>query len=1598
MVSRTMNMQSVMQVPMLKVMLMLSMISSFAQSLIITCLFALVLVPTMLLSQPLVLPASLIPVRHTNTASAAPTVSITFDQAMQNASMNASGFIIHGNMRGKRSGTVTPSTPSMTQGFGTKPALPNELLQVSVFNALSNPANTLNQRFVYQFRKASSAALGTFTPGTTPNVGTQPLSATCGDFDGDGDLDIAAANNNSNNVSVLLNGGAGTYSPAVNYAAGSEPVSIGSGDFDNDGDVDLAVLNTNSDNVSILRNNGAGTFAAAVNYGAGSGPVSISIGDLDGDGDLDIVVGNYNSNKIYVLLNSGTGTFGGAVNYNTSNQPAAVAIGDFDGDGDLDIATGSSNQDRVSILMNSGTGTFGGAVDYNVGNEPLSISVGDLDGDGDLDIATANNNGNNVSILRNNGAGTFASAVNYSVGTKARSIAIGDIDGDGDLDLATANENDNNLSVLRNSGTGTFAAAVNYSAGIKPQSILIGDVDGDGDSDIMTANKDDNDISILFNSGTPPMNVTNNASPFGIPPTAPTFNTMTAALGTNVDIPFSQTLNPATVNATNFRVHGMFTGLKAAAYSAAGATATVNPTADFRSGEQVWVSVTNAQSTGSANTRPFVMGFRTASGLTSGAFQATTAVPTTAPKRLVYGHFNADAFIDMAVAGTGGVELFTGAANGEFTSTGMIAGSGGTSYFALAIADMDNTGSLDIIGGYNDNTRTVRVFTNNGAGAFTPLTPLTGIGTAANNINDFAVADFDADGLMDIAAACAGSAANGNYAVLRNTGGGVLAVQQTASSLSIYGVDVGDIDSDGDIDIAYTRWSAGVIFTLINDGRGNFYAGQTLPVGAETRSVRFGDVNNDGKLDLVAVQANATSFLNIFLNSGTSYPLTPSQTVGCGAWATDVLLFDADADSFLDAVATESVGGRLVFFKNNSGTFAVPTPMYRLPNLLHLAAADIDNDSDIDLAATANNNSVRVLKYGNQPTVTIVAPPRNGNGSVNPNIAAVGAPVTVNFSTNITSGTFIVPPAQQLFQVHGTFTGSRTRAQGFAPNGTYSGGAATMTFTPLANFRPGELVSVSVTNASSNVTAPNNSVGIRTRPFVFDYRVAAGVGPAKFVQTSSPAAGMSPFSVVTGDFNGDGKLDLATANNGSNNVSILLNSGTGTYALGSSPAVGINPQSITAGDFDGDGDLDLAVANRGSNTVSILLNSGTGAYVLGSSPAVGTNPQSMTAGDFDGDGDLDLAVANNGSSNFSILLNTGTGVYAATTNYATGTSPFSIAAGDFDSDGDLDIVTASNGGSNVSVMLNTGTGAFGTAINYGVGRSVTVADLDGDGDLDLAVANNSSSHVSILLNTGAGTFAPEMNYTVTSPHSLTSGDFDGDGDIDLATVTNSGTTMGILLNTGAGAFAAVVNYTVGVNPQFATAGDFDGDGDLDIATANSGSNNVSIMFNQSISTTYYYQGGDAGLPANWNSLPWGSGSPASAFTSPATDFYVMGGGATTTASVNTSFTIGANVSLHVTTPSVLAVANGITLTNNGFLNVSGATLAGARLRLVGTGAMAGNSVTYSGTTATLEYAGTNAKTTNNTELPAPMPGSLIINNSGGVTLHANRDLNSGLTP
>jgi FG-GAP-like repeat len=356
-----------------------------------------------------------------------------------------------------------------------------------------------------------------------------------------------------------------------------------------------------------------------------------------------------------------------------------------------------------------------------------------------------------------------------------------------------------------------------------------------------------------------------------------------------------------------------------------------------------------------------------------------------------------------------------------------------------------------------------------------------------------------------------------------------------------------------------------------------------------------------------------------------------------------------------------------------------------------------------------------------------------------------------------------------------------------------------------------------------------------------------------FARSVDYTVGTGPIAITVGDFNGDGKPDLAVVNQncqadcGPGSVSILLNRGDGTFQVSLPYVTQADPISVVAGDFNGDGKLDLAVANAidaghpVAGTVSIFLNQGDGTFRTGGNYPAGTGVGALTTVDFSGHGRLSLAVINfvslNGINAVSILRNRGDGTFQAPVSYLTGKVPAWIVSADFNHDGVPDLAVTNQGDNTVSILLGRPDGTFANKVDYSVAvgpNQVVVGDFNGDQQLDLAVTASTSDRgggaVSLLLGKGDGTFQSAMSYvTGNDPFAIVAGDFNHDGWLDLAFINGDVNRVSVLLGNGDGTFPSHADYPCGNAPIAVAVGDFNGDGWADIVVVNNGDNTISIF-------------------------------------------------------------------------------------------------------------------------------------------------------------------------
>jgi uncharacterized repeat protein (TIGR01451 family) len=311
--------------------------------------------------------------------------------------------------------------------------------------------------------------------------------------------------------------------------------------------------------------------------------------------------------------------------------------------------------------------------------------------------------------------------------------------------------------------------------------------------------------------------------------------------------------------------------------------------------------------------------------------------------------------------------------------------------------------------------------------------------------------------------------------------------------------------------------------------------------------------------------------------------------------------------------------------------------------------------------------------------------------------------------------------------------------------------------------------------------------------------ILLGAGNGNFTPAgSSPElTSPTPVSVASGDINADGNPDLAVSNAGTpGKVNVLLGQGNGNFteAPSSPETVGSGPRSVVLADFDSDGDLDLATANDGTGDVTIMLGDGSGDFTAaGTSPeVVGGEPSSITVGDFKGDGKPDLAVTDLMNDGVIIMVGDGTGDFtvAGTSPESVGVQPISADASDFNGDGRVDLAVVNQGSGDLDVLLGDGSGDFAPSSTSpeqvdSNPQDVVAADINGDGDPDLATSDFTFNHVTVLLGNGVGDFSEPATSPETvgsHPVAIAAGDVNNDGKPDLVTGNSGSANASILLN------------------------------------------------------------------------------------------------------------------------------------------------------------------------------------------------------------------------
>lgn len=584
---------------------------------------------------------------------------------------------------------------------------------------------------------------------------------------------------------------------------------------------------------------------------------------------------------------------------------------------------------------------------------------------------------------------------------------------------------------------------------------------------------------------------------------------------------------------------------------------------------------------------------------------------------------------------------------------------------------------------------------------------------------------------------------------------------------------------------------------FVVNATGTQITGITVPAGAQTGTVSVttavGPATSPTGFTVIPTAPTIVSFTPSSALPGTSVTIAGTSFTG----ATALTLNGAAVSDF--AVVNATTLTFTVPANATSGVLVVTTPV----------------------GAGRSATPLTVLSAGPPLVITAVAPAANAQV-----VAPRATPVTITFDQPLAA------TSAAALQVYSSQRGGLLT---LANPATVSGN--TLSFTPsAAGFQPGETVTSIVTSAAKGTTGV-----LLANPYVHQFTVATAAGTGTFAAKADYATGEGPYQVALGDVDGDGLLDMVTANFTAYTFSVRLGQAGGTFAATKTDyGAGGFASCVALGDVNGDGRLDVVSGLEYGYGISVALGQAGGSFSYATTYATTTSsPYAVALGDVNGDGHLDIVAVDNWDWFASVLLGKAGGGFAAPTKYSTGADPLSVALGDVNGDGRLDIVAIDNANSNVTVQRGLASGGFSTRVAYETGfgpAEVALGDVNGDGHLDLVTANFGASTASVLLGQTGG-FAVKVDYaTGKQANGVALGDVNGDGRLDIVTANYGDNTASVLLGQTSGGFAAKVDYATGKQPYGVALGDVSGDGRLDIVAVNYKDNTASVLLGQGASS------------------------------------------------------------------------------------------------------------------------------------------------------------------
>jgi hypothetical protein len=709
--------------------------------------------------------------------------------------------------------------------------------------------------------------------------------------------------------------------------------------------------------------------------------------------------------------------------------------------------------------------------------------------------------------------------------------------------------------------------------------------------------------------------------------------------------------------------------------------------------------------------------------------------------------------------------------NGTFQAAQLTPNPNGTWDDEILSADLNGDGKPDLVVVHTPGPATFDVFLGNGDGTFALANP-TPIPLSSTNLIAGVLSDVSGDGEVDLVVIDDQSPAT--LSVILGNGDGTFQSANTAalSSGNLSNVAFADFNGDGKIDFAATDSNSnGQTVVYLAQSNGTYLAGAPL-VTAEhvygTCSTAAGDLNGDGKPEIVTANCGSNlEELIVYVNNGdgtfqSGKYYAPAEDSGAGTDAdlspVAVTIADVNGDGKNDIVCSNYTSSDVtILLGNGDGTVKIPNAGYSIGGNAGYPAvvADFNGDGLADIVIPDENYSLVYLQG-------------YGDGSFR---AAKDyyAPIFDDYGANSTA------------IASGDFNGDGYPDFVVGNNGYNQYGVSTIGITVFLSRPDGTLM------PGVNYGSGGNFVGVAVADFDGDkildiaavddtnnlVQIFHGRGDGTFAMTSSYSTGGSDSSfVVTGDFNSDGHPDLAVANWTSEDLSVLLNDGTGAFLPAVVYPVNASIESIATNDLNGDGFLDLVAVDSYPGAVSVLLGNADGSFQAANTSSWNYNYLgNLALGDLNGDGIPDLAVTVDdrtsvGSTGLAVAKGNGDGSFQPPVFYSTTMQnmvfnqpyPGDVKMFDLDGDGRLDLLYTNEAYGTVGILFNTGANPFAAAMFYdpveyaggNYANFMTLADVNQDGAMDVVVSGGEFAGATVLLNNSGTALQPNFTFAAVS--------------------------------------------------------------------------------------------------------------------------------------------------------------------------------------------------------------------------------------------------------